>query len=247
MPRNELPIDFYLAGSAGFDQVLGIQRRLAYEVSDIHSPRLAVLISEHANLITVGRDGSRAHIHATNEELRRNEIQVQWVARTGGCVPHVRGQLAIYPIIPLRQVGWTVKEFRRRFQLGLCAAIEQLNVRAHVPENSCGVWGDRGLLAAIGIAVRNWTTSYGAYLNVNPAMQLFRRVQTAGDSSQAGYNTNMSSLFAERRLAVSISGVRTTVIEHLVRAFGAPRHHVHALAPLLTNSREFAGESCAHV
>jgi lipoyl(octanoyl) transferase len=223
-----LPLDFYLVGKIDFDRAVSLQRRLAYEVGDVHCPRLAVLFCEHDNQITIGRDGSRSHIRCTSEQLQRLQVPVKWVGRGGGCIPHAHGQLAVYPIVPLQQSGWTVGEYLRRFQAGMRAAIEPFNVHTTIRDDMFGIWGSTGLLAAFGVAVRGWTTTHGAFLNVNPAMHLFHLVDSDPTGGGAGGKSAMSSLLAERRVAVTMNSVRTAVIEGLAAAFGCQRYHVHA-------------------
>jgi lipoyl(octanoyl) transferase len=249
---GDLPLDFYLLGQVDFDRVVNLQRRLAYEVGDIRHPRLVVLLCEHGELITVGRQGSRAHIRYGNEQLRRMGVKVEWVGRGGGCIPHGRGQLAIYPVVALPLVGWTIGEYLRRLQTGIRAAIEQFNVHTSVRDRVFGIWGHSGLLAAVGVAVRNWTTSHGVYLNVNPSMNLFHHVDTGAACvhdvpESPPEKSNMSSLLAERRVAVTMSSVRTAVIDGLAKSFGCAQVHVHAAHPSLCHPQGLAGESCANV
>jgi lipoate-protein ligase B len=247
MPATPLPLDYYLVGHCDLDQAFQWQRRLAYEVSDFLRPRIAVVMCEHpGDVITVGRDGSHSHIRYTGQQLRHMQVDVRWVGRGGGCIPHTRGQLAVYPVVPLHLAGWTVGDYLRRFQAGIRAALEQFNVHTSVRDNRFGIWGQSGLLAAFGIAVRNWVTSHGAFLNVNPAMTLFQHVDTEG-RADAGTKTTMTSLLAERRVAVTMSAVRTAVMDHLSSALETGHYHVHAALPGSHDSRHVAGEACAHI
>jgi lipoyl(octanoyl) transferase len=235
IPRatHGLPVDFYLIGSIDFGQAFSLQRRLAYEVGDVHRPRLAVLLCEHHDLITVGRGGSRAHIRWTNEQLMRQQVRIQWVGRGGGCIPHARGQIAIYPIVPLSLAGWTVGEFLRRFQRGIRAAVEQFHIHTMARDDEFGIWGNTGLLAAFGVAVRNWTTCHGGFLNVNPAMHVFRHVVTTDVDSPICGQSQMSSLMAERRAPITMHALRTAVIESLAEALECERLYVHSAHPAL--------------
>lgn len=243
---DDLRADFYLLGEVDFDRTLGLQRRLAYEVGETGDFRLVILLCHHRDLITVGRSGSRAHIRFTNEQLQRHGVKVQWVGRGGGCIPHMPGQLAVYPIVPLRAAGWTVGQYAARLQNAIRMAIERFNVHTAVLKERFGVWGQSGLLAAVGVAVRNWTTHHGVYLNVHPPMTLFHHVHTAG-SVPRGEKATMSSLLAERRVAARMANVRTAVIESLVESFGCSRYHVHAAHPCLRPPQGAAGEQCTNL
>ena len=103
-----------------------------------------------------------------------------------------------------------------------------MGIRGHTPPGRYGVWGRTGQLAAVGVAVRNWVTYHGAYLNVCPSMGLFRLV----DSDPAG-KTRMSCLVAERHGRVTMTTVRATLVRHLAEAFGCTRYHLYTGHPLM--------------
>jgi lipoate-protein ligase B len=157
----------------------------------------------------------------------RQQVRIQWVGRGGGCIPHTRGQIAIYPIVPLNLVGWTVGEFLHRFQRGIRAAVEQFHIHTIRRDDEFGIRGNTGLLAAFGVAVRNWTTCHGGFLNVNPAMHVYRHVLTTNVGSPIEGQVPMSSLLAERRAPITMHAVRTAVIETLAEALDCDRLHVH--------------------
>ncbi len=178
-PPPEPPtVLFHLLGQVPFEQFAALQRRLVYELGEESRSRFPVLICEHPPLITVGRRGSRAHIRLSGEQLRWRQLAVQWVSRGGGCVLHAPGQLAIYPLIPLGRLGWTVGKYLRSLQQGLRNALESLKIPSQVGTDDWGIWGRTGQLAAIGFSVRNEIAHYGAYLNVNPSMSSYHYLET---------------------------------------------------------------------
>ena len=107
--QRDRVVDFHLLGEIDFDDVLCLQRRLVYELSTADQPRAVVLLCEHPSIITIGRAGSRGHIKLSHDELQRQQLATRWVDRTGGCILHAPGQLAVYPIVPLPQFGWTLE------------------------------------------------------------------------------------------------------------------------------------------
>lgn len=254
LPQPEAPdavMQLYLLGQVTLEDSLALQERLVYEATGRLDNRIDVLLCEHPRTITIGRSGSRGHIRLSDEELRRRQLQVHWVSRGGGCVLHAPQQLAIYPIVPLKQFGWTVGHFMRQFQSSIVAALEDLafQARVHPTESGrFGIWGRSGMLAAVGVTVRQWVTMHGAFINVAPDMTDFELVDAMAPATcPPGERPTMGCLLAERRQAVRMSAVRAALIEHLAAAMHCPRYHVHAGHPLLRINHRTNGSRAAAV
>src|SRR5439155_25308348 len=99
--------------------------------------------------------------------LRSRRWRVRWVNRGGGCLLHLPGQLAIYPILPLHQLGLGVPAYLERLHDAVSAVLDDFSVRSEARAGQVGVWAGGRLLAAVGVAVRDWVTYYGAALNIN--------------------------------------------------------------------------------
>jgi lipoyl(octanoyl) transferase len=240
---------FHLLGQISCDDAWALQQRLAADLAERATRAAVILFCEHPPLITVGRRGSRGHIRMAGERLRQENLDVRWVRRGGGCILHAPGQLAVYPVVPLATLGWTLGAYLRRLQRGLLQALETLQIHGTTPAGRLGVWGRSGLLAAIGVAVRRGVTSHGAFLNVNPAMRLFGFVDAVAPGRvEPGTKSTMGSLLAERRTAVRMASVRAALVEGLAQAFDTDRYHLHTGHPLLVRTsgalREaFAGDT----
>src|SRR5260370_7169288 len=100
-------------GVVDFETALRLQRRLHFEVCE-NRTQAALMLCEHPPAISVGRQGSHAHIRWTGEEVVPRRLPVRWVNRGGGCVLHLPGQLAVYPILPLDRLGLDVADYLRR-------------------------------------------------------------------------------------------------------------------------------------
>lgn len=231
-------VETYLLGRIGLRRCLELQRRLVCEIGGRDDGQIALLLCEHPQVITVGRGGSPAEIATESRLLHSRQIDVIWVNRGGGCMVHCPGQLAVYPIVPLRWHGFSVGEHLQRLQAGLIETLDDLGIRGHAPPGRYGVWGRTGQLAALGVAVRGWVAYHGAFLNVCPTMGLFRLVQT--DPQQ---QTRMSCLTAERRGRMKMTTVRAALVRRLAEAFGCERYHLYTGHPLLRrSSRRRAGD-----
>jgi lipoyl(octanoyl) transferase len=259
-PEIESPrpaLEAFLLGQIDFDVALTLQQRLIEQSRDRGDGQVTLLLCEHPTLITVGRGGSPGDVAMHNNLVRTRQIEVRWVNRGGGCLMHSPGQLAIYPIVPLRWHEFSVGEFLHRFRTGIIEALDDLNVptRASGTEEGTvpifvqakmglspstplaktpsvpfpvGVWGRTGQLAALGVAVRHWTTYYGAYLNVCPPMGLFRLVKTDSLAQRS-----MSCLVAERCGPVRMTGVRSALVCRLAERFNCDRYHLYTGHPML--------------
>lgn len=209
------PLHVYMLGPVEFDAALTFQRRLAYEIGGDRR-RAALVLCEHPTpLITVGRHGSRAHILSEPAELRARQWQVRWLNRGGGCLLHVPGQLAIYPVLALEQFGLGLQAYLQRLQLVIIDVLADFGISAESRSTQPGVWVGTRMIAGIGVAVRDWVTYYGAYLNINPALDVFRLVRCGGPGDGP-----MTSLERERRGPLRPSLPRERLLEHFANRFG---------------------------
>lgn len=225
---RDAAVETYLLGSIGFESVVALQQRLVFEAGGRTDGQIALLLCEHPSVITVGRLGSRAHIRLNDRELASRQLSVHWTNRGGGCLLHGPGQLAVYPIVPLDWHGFSVGEYLARLQNGIVATLDELGIAGETRAAKHGVWGRSGQLAHLGVAVKNWTTYFGAYINVDPAMRNFRAVESDPDGQ-----TPASSLTVERRQPVKMATVRATIVRHMATALGCQRYHLYTGHPLM--------------
>ncbi len=226
-------LQVYLLGRVDFEDMLRCQRRLVYEVSGDRS-RAVLLLCEHPPLISVGREGSREHIGFEPHDLAAREWPVRWVNRGGGCLLHLPGQLAIYPILALDRLGLDLRGYLDRLHSVLVDVVTKMEVPASVRPDRAGVWANGRLLADIGVAVRGWVTYFGAAVNVHPDLEPFRRVAVAGPGEPP-----MTSLAREHREPVRDAAVRQRLVEAFARRFGFPRTSLFHTHPALTRPAPF--------
>jgi lipoyl(octanoyl) transferase len=231
-PRRSAALMCHLLGTLDFASSLALQQRLVYETAGRNDGAITLLVCEHPRGISVGRQGSRSDIHFDTDELRSLQLDVQWVNRGGGTLLHAPGQLAIYPIVPLAWHGWTVGEYLNRLETGLQSALAAAGFATQQHAGQRGLWGRSGQLATIGAAVRSGVTYHGAFVNVDPNMQIVRRVCTDREANQA-----LSSLVAERPRGVRMASVRQHIVSALAEAFETPRHHLLTGHPLLVRTK----------
>ncbi|MBL6712170.1 MAG: hypothetical protein ISQ07_02155 [Pirellulales bacterium] len=215
MPTARLSV--WLAGRIDFEDYLRVAERLSFEVAEPDGCGPTLLLCEHADVITLGRLASRRDVELTDDELQRMGIRLRFVGRGGGAVPHTSGQLAVYLFARLTDLGLgehDVAAYVDRFETGLAAAAAAMKCPARRVPGIPGVFGNSGLLAAVGISVRRGVVSHGGFVNVATATEVCRRVRT---TPQGG----MGSVEAERRRRAAPTEARSVIVQEMAAAFNA--------------------------
>lgn len=221
-------MEAHLLGRIDFARCLALQRRLVGQIAAGGEAQVRLLLCEHPEVVTVGRDGSPAEVQRDSRLIQTGRLAVRWVKRGGGCLVHAPGQLAVYPILPLRPLGFSVGEYLERLQSGIANTLRELGIRVSTRPGQHAIWGRTGKVVACGVAVRQWVTYHGAFINVSPSLGLFRVVEAAQDPS-----ARISSLVAERQRPAKMTGIRAELIPQLATAFGLDRYHIHSGHPWL--------------
>ena len=216
---SEAALRVYLLGSLPYEQFLAFQRRLVYEVSG--DPELASLvICEHPPIIIIGREGSRGHVRLSPEEMASREWRQRYVARGGGTMLHLPGQICAYPILPLDSLRLTPAKYLSELLDCVAGVVRRHGVEATIDTERPGIRvGDRRVAQA-GIAVRSGVTAFGAVLNVCPDLELFERIDCDGDPRP------MTSLERECPTRVRTAGIRVELANAIAARFGYSRQSV---------------------
>jgi lipoyl(octanoyl) transferase len=213
----------YLLGTLEFDAFLAIQRRLVYDIAG-NRGSAAIILCDHPPGITVGREGSRAHVRRNPEELHARGWPVRWVSRGGGVMLHLPGQVACYPFFPLDALGLMVAGYVEQLQAVALDLARSYDVPAEPDPERPGVRVNGRRVAHVGAAVRDNVSCFGLVVNADPDLEPFRDVKCDGDAAP------MTSLARESPLRVRVSGVRQRLLELVAVRFGFDRvsvFHTH--------------------
>lgn len=239
MTPSEEPaaLEAYLIGRVGFDALLAWQRRMAYEVSG-ERRRGVLALCELAPIITVGRNGSNEDIRLEPRELALRGWPVRWVNRGGGVMLHTPGQVQIIAVVALDALGLGLAAYLELLHDAVLGAVQESEVRAQVIPGKPGIWSRGRLLAQVGIAVQDWVAYFGASLNVDPDLELFRDVRCEG------HGQPMTSIERERHGPVRMGMVRQLIVESIADRLGFARtsvfHHHPALTPAAVRADYFS-------
>jgi lipoyl(octanoyl) transferase len=211
----------YLLGCLDFDSLLGLQRRLVYEVSGDRDCG-AVILCEHPPGITIGREGSRLHVRTAPEELNARGWPIRWLGRGGGALLHLPGQVACYPILPLDQLGWTPARYLEELRGIVTEVLRDYTIPVELDGGRLLVGGRA--VAHVSAAVRNWVTCFGIVLNVAPDLEPFHEVQCDGNP------VPMTSMQRSTSTRVRVPAVRQKRVDLVASRFGFRRvsvFHTH--------------------
>jgi lipoyl(octanoyl) transferase len=219
---DDRPLQAFLLGTLDLDALIALQRRLVYEVAGDGTP--AVVLCDHPPGISIGRDGSRGHVRPSPEVLAARRWPVKWVSRGGGCLLHLPGQVACYPILPLQELGTTPGRYIDSLNRIAADTVREFGAEGEPLTGEPGVRVTGRRIAHVGVAVRDWVSSFGITVNVNPDLDPFREVRCDGDPLP------MTSLQRESPARVRVPGVRQSLLEGVARRFGFTRvsvFHTH--------------------
>lgn len=174
-----------------------VARRNAGEVGEI------LVFTEHDPVYTLGvRSGAEAHLLWNEAELARWGITVVTTNRGGDITYHGPGQIVGYPIISLAPRK-DLHAYLRLLEQVLINTVGTFGLAAARRPGKTGIWLGSRKIAAIGIAVKKWTTFHGFALNVNPDLTPFSGIVPCGISDGA-----VTSLAAELDAAPSAEEVK---------------------------------------
>ena len=166
------------------------------------------LIVEHPHVITLGRNGHKENLLASEEVLSRAGIEFHSTNRGGDITYHGPGQIVGYPIFDLREWKRDVMAYVRAIEQAIMDAAAEFGIDAGRLEGCTGVWVNGQKLAAIGVHISRWVTSHGFALNHSTDLSYFQYIVPCGLAKPV---TSMRELGADAN--------REVVVDALARGF----------------------------
>lgn len=151
-----------------------VARRNAGETGD------TLVFTEHNPVYTLGlRLGAEQNLIWNEAELARRGIEIFKTNRGGDITYHGPGQIVGYPVVNLapRQ---DLHAYLRFLEQVLINSVGTLGLAADRRAGKTGIWLGPRKIAAIGVAVKRWTTFHGFALNVNTDLAPFSGIVPCG-------------------------------------------------------------------
>ena len=172
-------------GLIGYQPAFDLQRRLVAARKAGMVPDL-LLLCEHPHVITLGRNGHRENLLASDNLLRQMGVEFRVTDRGGDITYHGPGQIVGYPILNLAGIRRDVAWYVRQLEEAMIRATAEFGVAATRKPGMTGVWVDTAegkapeKLAAIGVHLSRWVTSHGFAYNVSTDLRYFDLIVPCG-------------------------------------------------------------------
>ena len=129
-------------GLIGFADAFALQKRLvaarkADAIGDV------LLLCEHPHVITLGRNGSREHLLASERVLQQKGVEFHATNRGGDITYHGPGQVVAYPVINLGAIRRDVVWYVRMLEEVMIRTCADFGINAERESGKTGVWANQ--------------------------------------------------------------------------------------------------------
>jgi lipoyl(octanoyl) transferase len=179
-----------------------------------------LLLCEHPHVITLGRNGSRAHLRAGERLLEQLHVEFHPTDRGGDITYHGPGQIVGYPILNLSAIRRDVVWYVRMLEEVMIRATAEFGVTAERVAGKSGIWVPSAnhceeKLGAIGVHISRWVTSHGFAYNVSTDLGYFDLIVPCGIADRQA--TSLEKLLGR---GVSINEAAPLLTKYFGEVFG---------------------------
>jgi lipoate-protein ligase B len=198
-----------------YGEALDLQRRIVRQKLSKGGPDVVMLL-EHPPTITLGMRARDSDLLLSRAELAVRGVEVCNTDRGGQATYHGPGQLVCYPILDLRRLGLSVRDYVNRLEETVICALASFGILGIRMKGKPGVWtGSREKIASIGVRIERRVTSHGFSLNVSQPIDPGALIVSCGDPGIRAVNVQQLTVSN-----VSMSSMKATVATCLSRIFG---------------------------
>src|SRR6516225_8490273 len=188
-----------------------------------------LLFCEHPHVITLGRNGKRENLLASEHVLRQKGVELHQTNRGGDITYHGPGQIVGYPILNLDRIRRDVHWYVRTLEEAMIRASADFGITAYRIPGKTGIWvrppGNipEEKLAAIGVHMSRWVTSHGFAYNVATDLRFFDLIIPCGIADRKA--TSLEKLL---RRNISLDEAEPRLIHHLAELFSLTPQQISA-------------------
>jgi len=201
-------------GLLPYETVYGMQQQIHGEVVAGKTPP-TILYGEHPPVLTLGKHASSDDLLVDRASLEKERISLVQTDRGGKITAHGPGQLVLYPLLPLPQLGFSVRTYICRLEEAVIQTLQAFQIHGARHREYPGVWVNGAKIAAVGVRVKNRVTMHGISLNVNNSLGLFHKVVPCG--IRGGAVCSMASVSMSH---MDLAQVKNRLLEILLPQLG---------------------------
>jgi lipoyl(octanoyl) transferase len=189
------------------------------EVSEAATQHRLILV-EHPPVFTLGKNGNRANVLVSDEQLKVLGIEYFHINRGGDITYHGLQQVVGYPIIDLDKfkpdLGW----YLRSLEEVIIQVLAEYGLKGERSAGETGVWLEPNdpfvarKICAMGIKCSRWITMHGFALNVNTDLSHFEFIVPCGIQGKT-----VTSLEKELGRKVDYDEVKQKIKHHFEAIF----------------------------
>jgi len=208
-PANSPALDVVDWGRTAYADAWRRQEELVAARNDGRAADTLVF-TEHHPVFTMGvRRGAEQNLLWNPAELARRGIEVVTTNRGGDITYHGPGQIVGYPIVNLAPRK-DLHAYLRFLEDVMIATVARYGLTAGRNPGKTGIWIEKRKIAAIGVAVKKWTTFHGFALNVNTDLAPFTGIIPCGITAADG---TVTSMHLELHRPVDFAAVKQTLTD----------------------------------
>jgi lipoyl(octanoyl) transferase len=223
-------------GLIRFAEAFAVQKRVvaarkADAIGDV------LLLCEHPHVITLGRNGNREHLLASERVLQQKNVEFHATNRGGDITYHGPGQVLGYPVVNLAAIRRDVVWYVRMLEEVMIRTCSDFGVACGREPGKTGVWANPGTrppttetsegstpgtrggetekIGAIGVHISRWVTSHGFAFNVSTDLRFFDLIVPCGIAGRAA--TSLEKVLGR---GVQVTQVAPNLARHFGEVFG---------------------------
>ncbi len=199
-------------GRRTYPEALSIQ--LSTQERVLEGQPHTLLLVEHEPVLTLGANFHAENLKLTEAEYRERGIAVERTGRGGDVTFHGPGQLVIYPIFNVAELGKDLHRWLRDLEQTILLLLEKLGLSGRRFPPHTGVWIENQKVAAIGIKVSRWVSIHGIAVNCDNDLAPFNLIVPCGIMDYGV--TSLTKALGRR---VTVEEVKPLIIECFAEVF----------------------------
>lgn len=181
-----------------------------------HDYTNSVVFCQHPPVYTIGKNGHDNNMLIGEALLKQIGATYFHIDRGGDITYHGPGQLVVYPILDLDDLGLGLKEYIHLLEEAVIRTCVDYGIKATRLDKATGVWlevdsPNPRKICAIGVKCSRFVTMHGLAFNVSTDLSYFNHINPCGFVDKG-----VTSLEKELGRSLDLNAVQEQLKEHLI-------------------------------